>query len=391
MGKAASLCYFRYKFYLLKIGFMKTQRLLQLLMILASGFFFQCTSDPIPGPPGADGKDGIDGVDGVDGVDGTASCISCHSNSTREPLLAQFELSVHATGSAWQRGASASCAQCHGEEGFIDYVTFGAVDTAGYAGIVSPMYCSTCHDKHETFDFENDGQDYALRNEGPQTLVLDPTYTIDFEGASNNCVTCHQPRNSYEIPAVNPDGTYLVNTTRFGPHHGPQSTLLEGILGAQIAGSTGYPGVASATHRTGSSCVNCHMSEGATEAEGGHTWVPTEEACITCHTNGVPSEINGYTAGMATLAGLLANVVGQEFERDADNNPVYDANGDLVLTGNQVIGIIVNNSSQRGLFSTEAAQAAWNYMTLYEDNSKGIHNPAYARALLNNSIEALQN
>ena len=90
MGKAASLCYFRYKFYLLKIGFMKTQRLLQLLMILASGFFFQCTSDPIPGPPGADGADGIDGIDGVDGVDGTASCISCHSNTKREPLLAQF-------------------------------------------------------------------------------------------------------------------------------------------------------------------------------------------------------------------------------------------------------------------------------------------------------------
>ena len=94
---------------------------------------------------------------------------------------------------------------------------------------------------------------------------------------------------------------------------------------------------------------------------------------------------------MATLAGLLANVVGQEFERDTLGEPVYDVDGNLVLTGNTVTGIIVNNSSQRGLFSAEAAQAAWNYMTLYEDQSKGVHNPNYAKALLKNSIEALQN
>ncbi len=369
---------------------MKTQRLLQLLLILASGFFIQCTSDPIPGPPGADGQDGIDGIDGVDGVDGTASCVSCHSNTKREPLLAQFEMSIHATGSAYRRGASANCAQCHGEQGFIDYVTYGAVDTAGYAN-PSPMYCSTCHDRHETFDFTTDGQDYALRNEGPQTLVLDVNYTIDFEGPSNNCVTCHQPRNSYEIPAVSTSGKYVVTSTRFGPHHGPQSTLLEGILGANVAGSTAYPGVGSATHRTGSSCVNCHMSEGLTEAEGGHTWVPTEEACITCHTNGAPSEINGYTAGMATLKTLLEQVVGEMYAVDSLGNPVYDVDGNPVGDGTPVNGIVVNDRSLTGIFTTEEAQAAWNYMTLLEDKSKGIHNPGYARALLNNSLEALQN
>ena len=119
---------------------MKTHRLPGLILLMASAFFmFQCTSDPIPGPPGQDGIDGVDGLDGLDGVDGTASCISCHSNATREPILASFEFSKHGSGTTFARGASASCAQCHGEDGFVDYVTVGAVDTAGYAN-PQPFY-----------------------------------------------------------------------------------------------------------------------------------------------------------------------------------------------------------------------------------------------------------
>ncbi len=42
--------------------------ILNVLVVVTSFMFFQCTSDytPIPGPAGADGTQGIDGVDGVD-------------------------------------------------------------------------------------------------------------------------------------------------------------------------------------------------------------------------------------------------------------------------------------------------------------------------------------
>lgn len=376
---------------------MKTHRLPGLILLMASAFFmFQCTSDPIPGPPGQDGIDGVDGQDGLDGVDGTASCISCHSNANREPLFASFEFSAHGSGSvgfAEGRGGddpTNRCAQCHGEEGFIDFIENGAAEELGYANPTT-IYCSTCHSDHDTFDFDNDGPDYALRNDNPTQVLLDPSYTLDFEGSSNNCISCHQPRTSYVIPAEDGTGKYVVTSTRFGPHHGPQSTMLEGILGANIAGSTGYPGVASATHRTASSCVSCHMAPSTNPEIGAHSWVPSESVCVTCHTNGAPSELNGYTAGMATLAQLLANVVGEEYEEDVDGNPVYDVDGNPVGTGVVVNGIVVDDRSQTGIFTTEEAQAAWNYITLLEDQSRGIHNPAYSRALLNNSIEALQN
>ena len=361
---------------------MKNSKFLSILMLLASGLFIiSCTSDleipdPIAGPAGADG---INGVDGTDGVDGTASCVTCHSSATREPLVASFLQSGHATGSSYLRGSRASCAQCHGEEGHVDYITTGAVkeytleligvDSLGFAVYdtinpypnVSPINCTTCHDKHSTFDFENDGFDYALRNIDAVTLVIDESTVIDFGDASNNCITCHQPRNSYDIPSGTAD--YEITSKRFGPHHGPQATLLEGIMGANIAGAEAYPGVGSAAHRTGSSCVSCHMGESSDTATGNHTWVPRDEACVACHPNGAPDEINGFTADMATLESLLAA------------NNMFDADGYY----------------NEGTYAAKYAQAAWNYRTLLEDKSKGIHNPGYTRALLKNSIEALQN
>ena len=118
---------------------------------------------------------------------------------------------------------------------------------------------------HRSFDFENDGNDYAVRNIDPVYLVLDPTTSIDFKndadplGLSNACTTCHQPRPSYAIPVGT--GDYTITSQRFGPHHGPQATVLEGIMGANYAGAVGYPGVGSAAHRTGASCTSCHMGE----------------------------------------------------------------------------------------------------------------------------------
>lgn len=377
---------------------MKNSKQIGFLILMLSSFLcMQCTSDPIPGPPGADGIDGIDGVDGLDGVDGTASCITCHSNATRDIVEASFGVSAHGSGGLGFTWTRPECAFCHSNAGHQDFLAFGEVDPNNLPSN-SPITCATCHDSHDTFDFENDGVDYALRSLDPVNLELDPNTVIDFGGTSNNCISCHQPRDSYVIPAEDGTGTYVVATTRFGPHHGPQSTMLEGIMGANIAGSVGYPGVASAVHRTGASCVSCHMGESTDINEGLHSWHVTEASCVECHSNGVPTELAGFTEDMATLKQLLAQVVGEEYAEDAEGNPLFDADGNPVGTGVPVTGLIIDfpdgsdtDRSNEGIFTTAEAQAAWNYMTLLEDQSGGVHNPAYSRALLTNSIEALQN
>lgn len=126
---------------------------------------------------------------------------------------------------------------------------------------------------------------------------------------------------------------------------------------------------------------------------GGHSWNFVEQECINCH-QAVPGEANGYSADMATLLALLQSVEGVAYEVDEEGDPVFDENGDYIPTETVVVGIIrpgSESSANSGIFSDVAAMAAWNYKTALEDQSRGIHNPDYTKALLKNSIQALQN
>ena len=346
---------------------MRHRKLFSLIFIAAATLLFtQCTTEPIPGPPGQDGVDGVDGIDGIDGATGTTECASCHNIATTEQVHASYLYSMHSieTKAVWagnvplsQYANRSSCTLCHTKDGYTDYTRTGMVTGEPYPGDDQKISCSTCHEKHTTFDFENEGYDYALRSIGPVTLLTDETYAIDYQGTSNTCAVCHQPRRT---PPVD-DGSGMFEVyNHWGPHHGPQSTFLEGIQGAELTGSESYPGVGSATHRTGSSCTSCHMGESSGEIDGHHTMIPTPTACTTCHSNGVPSEVAGLAEDMATLEQLL-----------------------------EEIGIIMDGHEVPGVYSVTEAQAAWNYLLVNEDQSMGIHNPAYARALVKNSIETL--
>ena len=384
---------------------MKTNRILTLIAILLSFTFIQCTTDydVLSGPAGAQGLAGADGAVGADGVDGSAaSCISCHSNTHRDPIYAAYELSGHASAETLNyAGPRASCARCHSNEGYVDYITKGAVNPAGYYGlsepelvlvtndngtpddtsddfdepkldeyglpvysnepvpVVSPISCDTCHGTHLSFDFENDGNDFALRGLDPVYLITDNTM-IDFGNKSNVCISCHQPRRTG--PTDDGAGNFRITSSHWGPHHGPQATLYQGIQGAEISGSVPYPEVASSTHRQGASCTSCHMGTTDDGSNGLHTWKPSDNSCTECHTT-IPT-VSGLEADMAHLGELLETSGALHY--DDGWHPVP------------------------GTYSITVAEAAWNFLFVYEDMSNGVHNPAYAKALISNSIEALE-
>jgi len=349
-------------------------------MLLVSSFMFiQCTSDVVVGPQGEAGIDGTNGTNGTNGTDGTngtnglgaEACVACHSESHRTPINDSYALSGHSnqtimytgqTVAEYTNGVSASCTECHTNEGYINYVTG---QPAAQADTPTAVSCTTCHDKHSTFDFENDGHDFALRSFGEVEMRLVGTgYTIDYGDKSNNCIECHQPR---KIALNDDDSDGLITVpNRYGPHYGAQSILLEGIYGVEIAGSTDYPTAVSATHRTGASCVSCHMGESSDGTDGLHSMVPTINSCTTCHgdaetlTTNLQAEVDGLMTELEVLftaQGLL----------DVDGNLVHSVDYPKVV-----------------------ADAYWNYKFIYYDHSHGVHNPAYTRALLKNSIEALE-
>jgi len=363
---------------------MKTVK--QTMLVVLGLLFFAlqgCSHEdyiPVPGPAGADG------TDGTNGVNGTTSCETCHSKSNTDPVTASYNLSTHAletlhtdSGTGMVLTTSeytnrTGCVQCHVSQGYIDKMEGTPLATGGGTAVGDPAYpvgkigassdhvtaidCKTCHDTHSSLNFTVDGQDFALRQGfTPVALDVDVAYKIDM-GTSNTCVNCHQPRS---LPPST--GLPVKLSSRFGPHHGPQSTLLEGIQGALIVGSTAYPAPKSAKHRTGASCASCHMGKTSDSKNGAHSWHPTPNACTTCHSGGAPTEVTGFAADMATLQSLLV------------------AKGAWSTT---------TNSFTSNTVPFIVAQASWNYSVLLEDKSNGVHNPTYAKALLKNSIEALK-
>ncbi|MGI9532823.1 hypothetical protein [Lutimonas sp.] len=355
---------------------MKIIKLISLFFIVSTSLLLvQCTTDPIPGPAG---EDGIDGVDGVDGVSGTAECAACHNVSTTEEVHASYLFSGHYNENmdhgdgplsqyanrGFPGGLASACTACHTSDGYIDWAETG-IPMVGSAPVypgTQTITCTTCHSKHSTFDFENDGFDYALRFIAPIELIADASYTIDYgaeDASSHTCASCHQPRSKFEDSLLE-NGNVNVGG-RFGPHYGAQSTLLEGIQGAEIAGSLPYDAPTSAAHRSGSSCTSCHMGESIDLNIGKHSWNWTETSCTTCHTNGVPTEVAGFAEDVATLKDLLVD------------------KGLLTPEGSPV----------PGEYPVSEASALWNYRMMYYDHSNGVHNPNYAKALVKNSIEAL--
>ncbi len=338
---------------------MKKFKLINLLLIVATSLLLvNCTTEPIPGPAG---ENGIDGVNGVDGATGTAECAECHNVTNDEAVHASYLFSGHAAASTLNYARfGKDCSECHSSEGYVDWVEYGSASEDGYAEL-SPISCNTCHSKHTSFDFENDALDYALRNIDGVDLIIG-TGVLDFESTSNNCTTCHQPRRT--PPVDDGNGMFMV-TSHYGPHYGAQSTMLEGMQGAEIAGSEAYPGQSSSTHRQGSSCVKCHMTDAEASSDGLHTMTPNMNSCTTCHPSATDFDINGVqtevTALMTELEGLL-QIEG-----------ILDADGELVT----------------GLFPVGVANAYWNWEFTYQDHSHGVHNPTYNLALLKNSIESL--
>ena len=79
----------------------------------------------------------------------------------------------------------------------------------------------------------------------------------------------------------------------------------------------------------------------------------------------MPTEVTGLQADMDHLGELLETAGALHFDGEA----WHPVKGDVpILVG----------------------EAAWNFLFIYEDMSKGVHNPAYAKALISNSIEALE-
>jgi len=318
------------------------------------------------GPAGADGLDGQDGMDGTPGVAGNAVCLTCHNMATKNTITTEWEATLHATSDELYpfgpliveyAGGRNDCAKCHSHEGFIQTQFTGQDTTATAIPLPQAIQCETCHDFHTSLDFTNE-YNVALRTTDPVSLMTSGT-EVDFGtgNTGNLCMNCHQSRTDPHDDASSTAPTEVGE--HYGPHHGPQANFINGEGGYEFGVVLSTTG----THLTGSDCVSCHMHDGGTST-GGHTWTVGIEACTTCHTGATDFDINGKETA---IEGLLADL-----KTALTSAGLLDGDGHAV----------------EGTYESDKVGALWNYILLEEDASHGIHNPAYATALLNNSINA---
>lgn len=306
------------------------------------------------GPEGPAGSAGPAGEQGPAGEIADITCTECHNDTTLVTgRKASWSESVHGTGEAFLRGTSASCAGCHSGGGFSAMVAAGQNPGEVENGDPHPTRqdCRACHQIHTTFTSD----DFALETTDPVALYAIEGATYD-GGMGNLCVNCHQPRRGFP-EAV--DGMITDITSHWGPHHGPQSAMLLGTAGAGAEGnpSPHYAGVEN-------TCVGCHMGE-----NGSHTFEPDVAVCQQCHSDAENFDIDGTQTEIQDQLDQLGEALVAE-----------GVLSDITEDGHPIVEEAPEN----------VALALYNWIYIaHEDKSLGVHNPAYTRALLQASFDAL--
>ncbi len=294
--------------------------------------------------------------------DMSGDCFTCHSDqdfALNEARL-YYNLSLHATGDTYLRSTT-PCSNCHTNEGFINHLETGT-DLA----IENPTHisCFTCHAPHTNGDLR-------LRTTAPVELERGGA-TFDM-GDANLCVRCHQARTP--SPDVNTDSV-TITSSRWGPHHGTQGSVLSGNGAYLLTGITSYAKNGHATAIT-NGCPTCHMASISGADAGRHSFNIAYSddtklmltGCLSCHPSITQTDVEDAQAEiLAKLDSLRVLLV--------DAGLLNDSNG------------LVNVPSGGSItISADEAAVIYNWLMFEDDRSEGIHNIGYANSVLDAAIE----
>lgn len=323
-----------------------------------------------------------------------------------------------------RKDQTAHCARCHSEQGFKTWLPQLLKGDPGFIkkpdgskvektdeefikglGLtkdkVQPITCGTCH---------SSGAQLRIKDNIP---MLPNGISVKAMGKGALCMACHNTRNG-RINWENPDPKRYTQ-----PHEAAQTDV---ILGKNVyflndTTSTESPHA----FATGNSCVTCHKEL----AKGGHTFKPGE--CNTCH--GPKMKASFVQEQTQKLLQQLASAIEKRIlaskekiacvtswdpktDKDTPNTQIdgkqikaveipMGIHGQISLKfimedGKAIysqMGDIKDACGEQGkpVFSTSdpVVRALWNYLLIWYDGSKGVHNPRFTRNVLISTLEAL--
>jgi hypothetical protein len=355
------------------------------------------------------------------------ACTTCHGHNTS--VVTAYGQSGHAdvTAAAWAEGGSQSpCVRCHTTQGFINYSSFNAV--APVSGSRSVLACNGCHTSTDTTysPFGNlttaaNGQVGNIRKIAayPATYSQSGSANVSFQfpdaGPSNICIPCHSGR----VSGQNIQGltSTMTNTSFKNPHYAAAAGILYKSLGYQYyTSSTRYANVGyflhdkiGINHQADESggdtgivgpCATCHYLGGVghtlhifTKDTSGNVTANNSTACNGCHVASAGhamdattanTNIQGFQAALGALQSLLQSkgayysptVYGYFFTDMTYTTAITDWS----LGGATDAATCKNNMG-----------AAFNYHLLYKEPGAYAHNRVYAKRLIFDAIDWLQN
>lgn len=346
------------------------------------------------------------------------------SDEWKKSKHANKELSMHEATWEGRKDQVAHCARCHSEQGFKVWISqllkgdpsfikkpdgskIEKTDEEFIKGLgltrdkVQPITCVTCH---------SSGAELRIKNNIP---MLPNGVSVKAMGKGALCMACHNTRNG-RINWDNPDPKRFTQ-----PHESAQTDV---ILGKNVyflndTVSTESPHA----FATGNSCVTCHKELG----KAGHTFKPG--GCNTCH--GPKMKASFVQVPTQELLKQLALAIEKKIlaskdkiacvtswdpktDKDTPNTPIdgkqikaveipMGIHGQISLRfimedGKAIysqMGNIKDACGEQGkpVFATSdpVVRALWNYLLIWYDGSKGVHNPRFTRNVLISTLEAL--
>jgi hypothetical protein len=212
-----------------------------------------------------------------------------------------------------------------------------------------------------------------------QSVTLADGTKVTEGGTGLLCMNCHQSRRNAKVYAAT-----TASSARFGPHHGPQGDMLQGTNGFTYNQKIPSSGHKFAVDDT---CVTCHMQAVAETGKaftqaGGHTFKVSWDggsltaACNNCH-------------------GELENFDMRRMDYDGDGN-IDGVQTEVQHLLDKLSALLPPNDKPKTALTIDATwtqpqlEAAYNWMFVAEDGSRGVHNTAYAVGLLKASIADLE-
>jgi hypothetical protein len=323
------------------------------------------------------------------------SCMECHGSTPAYPILGArlgYDESAHKKNGNSRYANGGGCQKCHTNEGFVDFVAKGTVDSKAFVRYPSQPGCVTCHTYHETGTME-------LRSPAAVALVNGSPFA---GGKGTMCAACHQARAVPAATAV-PTAANKISAS-WGSHHGPQADILAGSNAFEYVGKN----YTSSVHAfvVSDTCVSCHMSQpearyGFSPEVGGHSFnivgavhendLANVSGCVSCH-----KDIK-QVAG-STYFNILADA---DYDIDGAKEPVVQGLLDRLSnkSGTGLLqGLPIPFYDKAGNWSTPKADtlrpvsemaALYNYKMILEDRSLGIHNAKYTIQILYDVIQSI--